>query len=232
MEKLAPRQRVPRAPIVDRENFILEYCRGRRVLHIGCANWPFTPDLMNRDLLLHKKLGDVCTELAGIDLSEEGIAFLKKSGLKNLFTGDATYPERLISALGWKPEVVLAGEVLEHMSAPGPLLTAYSQQLAEDCSLLVTVPNAFFLKGFLHALLGREKVHADHVAYYSYMTMSELLARSGFEVVDLRYYDTPGDNIPEKILDLFVRPLVLLRPHLSTGLIFCARPKRLEQLPS
>jgi hypothetical protein len=70
-------------------------------------------------------------------------------------------------------------------------------------------------------MLGREKVSTDHVAYYSYANMIELLSRCGLELVDVRCYRSRSDNPIERTLDVLLAPLLLSRPYLCDGLIFC-----------
>ena len=194
LTKLAPLHPLPRSPIVDREDFILDRCWSKRVLHLGCAAWPDTAELFDSGLLVHQKLEKVCAELMGIDISQEGISLLQSRGVRNLFIADASKLGDLIDSLGWTPELIVAGEIIEHMDAPGPLLREHARHIPSDCTFLITVPNAFSIKGLLHVMLGHEKVNTDHVSYYSYATMTRLLTRFGFEVVDTRCYKARSDT--------------------------------------
>ena len=229
MTRFAPYHALPRSSTVDRESYVLEQCRGHKVLHVGCASWPFTKTLFERGQLLHVEMDSICSELAGVDVSGEGIEFLRAHSFKNLFVRGGEDPRPVLEELGWTPELVVLGEILEHVDAPGPLLRAWAQALPESSRLLITVPNAFSLKGFIHVLLGREKVNVDHVAYYSYATMSQLLRRSGLEPVDVKVYREVPSNVLEKLVDFFAIPLMYLRPHLRNGVIFSARPTRADK---
>lgn len=220
MTELAQRYRLPRSLVVDRDAFILECCHGKRVLHLGCANWPFTKELFDDGLLLHQEIEMVCAELVGIDISEKGINFLKSRGVKNLLVADAAKLGEVIQRLEWTPEIVIAGEIIEHLDTPGTLLREFSHHMPPRCTLLITVPNALSIKGILHVMLGHEKVHSDHVAYYSYATMLNLLSRCGFDIIDVRCYRHPSTNALEWAFHLFLSMLLFLRPHLSPGLIF------------
>ena len=94
MTKLAPLHKLPRVSIVDRDSFVVQYCRGKRVLHLGCAARPFTTELFDAGQLLHQKLEKVCAELVGIDTWPEGISLLQDRGVKNLFTADGSKVSR------------------------------------------------------------------------------------------------------------------------------------------
>jgi len=225
LTKLAPRQRLPRASIVDREKYVLEFCTDKRVLHLGCAAWPYTSELAQKGSLLHQKLEKVCSALGGIDISEEGNSLLRTLGIKNLYTADESKTGEIIRDLGWTPEVILAGEVIEHIDSPGHFLAEHRRHLSRDCTLLITIPNAFSIKGFLHVLLGHEKVNKDHVAYYSYFTMKQLLARHDLEIVNVECYCERTDHQGQKLVDALIYPLLWFRPHLSDGHILCCRAR-------
>ena len=223
MTKYGPWQSLPRSPVVNREQFILEESRGKRVLELGCANWPFTIEFINQGELLYQRLEKVCASLAGIDISAEGITLLKSRGFKNVFTADASKFEEITTSLGWTPEIIIAGEILEHVGTPEQTLRELASSMPSECTLLITVPNAFSIKSFIHVILGHEKQHTDHVACYSYNTMRQLLLRANLEVIYMRYFKIRPGNLIEKALDYLFIPIVLFRPYFSDGLIFCCR---------
>jgi SAM-dependent methyltransferase len=222
--KLSPLHPLPRTTIVDREAFVHDVCAGKRVLHVGCANWPFTQKLLEEGKLAHHRLAETCTALAGVDMSKPGIALLERAGIEHVFAEDLTNPltlKRVYEAIGWEPEVILASEVLEHVDAPGAFLRNCADHMPATCRLVLTVPSALSLKGVLHNLLGHEKVHTDHVAYYSYVNMLQLASRCGLRIATVRCYKSPSEKRVEKFLvDPAIAPLLRWRPFLSDGLVF------------
>lgn len=222
---LAPRHTVPKSIITYRNSFIVKQCHNKHVLHIGCADWPHTEELFNTGLLLHQELENVCATLAGVDISREGIEILQNRGIKNLFDADVLKIKEIIKSFQWQPEIIVMGEVLEHIDMPGQFLREIVLQMPKGCMLLITVPNAFSFKGLLHILLGHEKVNSDHVCYYSYTTMKQLLSRCNLELVRIFFYRAPSNNSIDRILDVLLKPLLLIRPCLSDGLIFSCRRK-------
>jgi len=143
--------------------------------------------------------------------------------VKNLFVADATRLGDIERNLGWRPEVIIVGELLEHLDAPGNLLREIANHITNSGTLLITVPNVFSIRGLLHVMLGEEKNHTDHVAYYSYATMMSLLSRYGLEVFDMRYYRTRPHNIVDRALNVFISPFLALRPYFSEGLILLSK---------
>jgi hypothetical protein len=55
--------------------------------------------------------------------------------------------------------------------------------------VVITVPNAFSKIARKHAERGVENCNADHVAWYSYKTMSVLLERHGYTVKEFYFYN-------------------------------------------
>ena len=77
---------------------------------------------------------------------------------------DAQSP-KAVASLGLEPaDVVIAGEVVEHLDAPGPFLRAMRELAARDGLLVVTTPNAYRLLNVLAPTLGVELVHPDHTS--------------------------------------------------------------------
>lgn len=222
-QPLAPRHSLPRSGQVDRDRFLLELCRGKRVLHLACAAWPATEAWCQNGSLLHLRLGEVTQELAGFDWSLPGIEVLERFGVENLFHIDLLRPsevERGFESLGFQPDIILAGELLEHLDRPGVLLENCRRHVTPPTRMVITVPNAFSLPSFLHLLRGYEKVAPDHVGYYSYSTIRELTARNGFQLDRLSWYRY---SVTTTVIDSIVRyataPLIWLWPQLSEGLI-------------
>ena len=129
---------------------------------------------------LHRRLVEASESCAGLDLSSEGLDALREAGFQDLHHGNA---ERLSEIFGKRKfDLIVAGEVLEHVSNPGLFLEGIRGALAADGELLVTVPNAFFLPRIVAAFGRKEVCHYEHVAYYSPKTLSGLVHRHGFDV--------------------------------------------------
>lgn len=156
---------IPEAEVVDRERFILDYCRGKRVLEFG-ASGP-----------LHEAIVKVASEFWGIDRVEAPhvMAFdLDDVGQQHLPT---EFP----------PEVIVCGEVLEHLGNPLWFLTRLRRQFGETPTI-ITVPNAFGAVAARRITEGTENVNVDHVAWYSYRTLKTLLGRAGYRSFGFAWY--------------------------------------------
>jgi SAM-dependent methyltransferase len=82
-------------------------------------------------------------------------------------------------------QLVIAGEVLEHVPDADAFLRGCATLLTPGGRLCVTVPNACSPKIGLRAVLGRESVHPDHRTYYGPRTLTRTLEGAGYEPTEL-----------------------------------------------
>ena len=223
MEKLAPRHRLPRSKQVDRDDYLVELCRGKRVLHLACAAWPATKRWCEDGSLLHLRLKQTCGALAGFDWSKSGLATLREHGvdqLQELNLLDREQVQQAWKLLEFEPEIVLAGELLEHLDCAGAMLDNCRACMSPTTQLVITVPNAFSIRGILHVLRGYEKVANDHVGYYSYSTVRELTQRYGFSLQKTSWYHCSQVRQPaDRAMDVLLSPMLWALPQFSEGLI-------------
>ncbi len=211
--------------LTDRVSFLLGMARGQRVLHVGCADAPFTAAKLGDGRLLHARLAGVAGELYGIDASADALDLLLRAGYTNLarvdvqdFDAARLFPGRVF-------DLVLAGEIIEHLPNPGLFLRNLAPLLrTPSARLVLTTPNAYCAYRFLYTLLtGREGGHEEHTAYYSRRTLQRLLAQEGYRVEDLRFY--PANECVEirrgrgRILLATDRLAGRLRPALADGIM-------------
>lgn len=210
--------------LVERVPYLLDRCRDRRVLHLGCTNWPYGEKALADGSLLHVQLAGVTRELHGLDADAEGLARLAQRGIPHLHRGD-------LEALDATPfdvafDVIVAGEVIEHLSNPGRFLEGVRRLMQPSTTLIITTVNAYCgFRGVLYALRSRggirEPVHPDHVAYYSYATLTGLVKRAGFTVSNVLFYDIGAEHRPyDRAYVLWINDaLVWMAPHLADGVI-------------
>ena len=168
--------KIPQAPSVDRASWLLARCKGKVVLHVGCAG-PF-------DEALRK----VTKRCYGIDHEP-----LQRPDYFKLDLDMMGCPLPQCDSV----EVVLLAEILEHLIAPGLLLKRVKQQYAQ-CETLITVPNAFCPQPGLNQRI--EMVNRDHTCWYSYKTLSVLLEKCGYEVTEWMWYGKPQPPYSEGMI--------------------------------
>jgi SAM-dependent methyltransferase len=178
--------------LVQRVEFIKDACRGRKVLHLGCTNWPYTKEALENDSLLHLELNELAGELWGLDFDQSGLDILQEKGISYLYRADLEKLDDL--ELDETFDVIVAGEMIEHLNNPGLFLQGIQRFMNTDTTLIITTVNAYCgFRMLYYALRGKggtaEPVHPDHVAYYSYSTLNLLLTRAGLEVSKFMFYD-------------------------------------------
>lgn len=182
--------RLPKVPVVEgRHAIVLNKCKGKRVLHLGCVDTGLLEERFNRNELMHQRLSSVASELWGIDIDEDGVAFLRRQGFQNVVVGDVCQLAAVDAIKGRRFDVILASEILEHLQNPGMLLDSIRGLMSgQRAELIVTVPNAFRIANLVSLLRGWEYVHPDHNYWFSYRTITNLLMKNGFDISEVYVY--------------------------------------------
>lgn len=206
--------------LVVRDAFLLSCCDGKDVLHLGATDSPFTEAAASEGRLLHQQLGGVARSLRGLDVDAAAISMLRsRFGIDDIEWADLSLDQE---ARWPAAEVVMCCDVIEHVDNPGVLLENCGRLCLPGGDLIVSTINALSIKIGLRALLGREAVHPDHVAYYSLATLRALLRRHGFDVRDWRYfaYDTVGS-----LAAMSFSVLHRIAPQTADGIVVIARKR-------
>ena len=107
------------------------------------------------------------------------------------------------------------------------VLESCRRMMSDNCRLIVTVPNAFSVRSFLHVLRGYEKVARDHVSYYSYSNVRELVERNGFALDKVTWYRYSfSRKFADQMVDIVLSPVTWFWPQLSEGLIAECTPAK------
>lgn len=203
--------------------------RAKSVIDLGFVDEGQAGSKRTRGTWLHEIVVSEARTVVGIDADAAGVARACELG----FAAHVADVEDLdsLAELELDPaEIVLAGELLEHLDRPGAFLEAVKQLVAPRGALVLTTPNGHALTNVLGGLVGRELVNPDHVAWFSWRTLTTLLGRHGWYVDAVSYYTFPpvqsGARAPRFLFNayqLVLRPLFALRPNLADGLIVVAK---------
>lgn len=173
---------IPKAETVDRKAFILKHVAGKRVLEFG-ASGPMSAAIQ-----------EVASEYFGVDREDD-----PARGVQGFDLDDVTksYLPSWSQTDFVRLDVIICGEVLEHLSNPGHFLQRLKTQFTDNdqhagVAIIITVPNAFSSAGQKWIARGMENVNADHVCWYSAKTLSALLQRAGYTVGGLFWYGGDG----------------------------------------
>jgi len=231
-------QRLGHVRRVDRNPFLIERARGKKVLHLGCADEHLVDLKLKNNAHLHAQLASVAGELWGVDVSAKGISELRRAGFPNLICGDVERLDDIDDLRDQHFDVIIAGELIEHLSNPGLFLNGCRRLCSPDTELILTTPNALVYSQPIFACLNREAVHPDHTLFWSPATLRTLIKRSGLAIKEFWVYGgnpcvqlNHKEPVPKKLARLALRcvdgvirqTVVRFRPWLNNGLIVVAR---------
>ncbi len=180
--------RLPDARLVDRTEFLVDAVRGRSAVHVGFVDsgcWEYHDRF---DSWLHAHLETEASRLVGLDLDEPGVERAREMGFE-AHAVDCSDADA-VAATGVEPaQVVIAGEIIEHLDDSRSFLEGLHHLVEPGGSLVVTTPNASgLLNAGAAALAGYEVNHPDHVTLYSCFTLTNLMERHGWQVDEVATY--------------------------------------------
>ena len=143
--------------------YCIKLCRDKKVLHIGCSDYP----LFNPETNMHIYLSKFTKELHGCD--PNGIEELREHY-------DGKYFNDIDQVLEWgRPsyDTILVPNIIEHLKSPGQFV----EQLMKIPfkAMFVLVPNyEIYTQSKYEQGIFMERIHPDHYAWYSPYTLYNL----------------------------------------------------------
>ena len=160
--------------------FFSKLAEDKNVLDIGVVQHEI--DKVDKSTWLHRALSIKASRNTGLDIDQEGVNYLNGKGF-NVIQADAQDFQ-----LGEIFEVIVAGDLIEHLDNPGGFLDCVREHLASGGRFAISTPNPFWWKTYLHVLIkGSSCPHPEHTCWYCEQTLRQLLERHGFQVERLEY---------------------------------------------
>lgn len=195
-----------------------KYIRGKRVLDLGCVDHS-----LNRTIgqpWLHGFIARNAASVVGVDTLPDQVAEMNRRG----FTAICADVETM--DLGERFDVIVAGDIIEHLSNPGALIRQAVLHLAPSGMILITTPNPVtFVRFFQQLVLDRLDVNSEHTCWFSQEVVKELARRYGLRIVDKAYVDDLYVYYRQR--SILWRPIIgahylfsLIRPQMSETLCF------------
>lgn len=210
-----------RPVLVDREKKITALCQGKRVLDIGCcAHGDFSG--RSKGVFLHKEIRAVASELIGLDNDADAVSLMNEHGYRVLL-GDA---ENLAASKLGLFDVIVAGEIIEHLSNPGLFIRGACDSIRPGGYFLVSVPNAWSFTRLKQLRKGIDDMcwtHDQHTCWYSCATVQFLLKRFDLEIVDVGFCNMYRSNQLLKVLRDRIRMGWAMRPEFAESVFVVAR---------
>ena len=215
---------------VHRIDYLCGLVKGLRVLDLGAYDDTEINKLQHKSWKwLHREIGASAAAVLGVDsakeISESGEVITGPNS--KIIYGNVENLTDIIKA--FQPDIIIAGELIEHVEAPMPWLR-HLAAAAPGKRLVITTPNATSIINIALAMLGRENCHEDHLAIFSFKTLSTISRRLPLKsgVIRPYYYDAQlfrgrfhGSLAP--LINLleyaFLRPTQFMFPLAAFGLI-------------
>ena len=165
-------------PIDDRIAHLRAMCAGKNVLDIGCV--AHDAARMESPLWLHRHLADASAHCVGVDVDPAGIDAMRRAGF------DAVHHD-LGEGLGPVADrapfdVIVAGELIEHVESLGLVFETARLALAPDGSLVITTPNPYAPWRVRAGQRGVVWENTDHICYVFPSGVAELAERHGLRL--------------------------------------------------
>lgn len=219
--------------MIYRKDKIMDLCKGKNVLHLGFVQHH---DLWRKKIAendwLHEKINIVSNYLVGIDYLADDVETIKKEYGYEAYYADVTKQEDMIRikhSIKEDIDVIVCGELIEHVANPGLMLDNLKMLMSENTVLVITTPNPFAQHRMKLMKLGHyesEWLNKEHVCWYSFQTLKQLLERMGYKEVEYGYYDAEkmvSEPLVRKVKGYIKKRIKPFNKELSNGLFFVAK---------
>jgi 2-polyprenyl-3-methyl-5-hydroxy-6-metoxy-1,4-benzoquinol methylase len=194
--------KLPKSKIYNRLDFIKNYCREKKVVHVGACqgndenNFDEYDEKASSDNFVHTIITKASSKAVGIDFNQKFIDYLKeKHNVTNIFFGDIEKKDTL-SSIDFEPDVIVFGEILEHFTNPGLALTNIADNImTKNSKLLITIPNGLSAWNFFWTFFGKEAHDRDHSLLFTPRIIEKLLEKNNLKCKRISYYNSTTQGI-------------------------------------
>ena len=190
---------------INRLDFLEAYSLDKNVLHIGFADHiPLIEDKIRKNQWLHNRLIANSNLCVGIDLNLKALDFLKeKIGIENVYCLDILNEQLPPQILDKSFDIVIVGEVLEHIDNPVNFLETIQSKLGSiSKELIITVPNALDITNIKMIKKGIEWINTDHRYWFTPFTLGKVLHQGNFTIKKFFYSQTflPTNKVDKSLI--------------------------------
>lgn len=220
--------------VIFRKDEIIKICCDKKVLHLGFIQHKLYEQKIKSNDWLHSKIAEVAGSLVGFDYLQEDVEILKDKYGYIAYYADVTQLDKL--EYQDKFDIVVCGELIEHIENPGLMLDGIKRFMHDESLLIITTPNPWSNERIRLIRSGKLEnlwLNKEHVCWYSFETLKQLLDRKGYVEKKYDYYYSENKNMffkTESFLDyikILKRILVcrLTKRQSYDGLFFIAKTK-------
>lgn len=175
---------------IYRKDCIIELCTEKKVLHLGFVQHKdLWKEKMQNDDWLHSKIANTAKKLVGIDYLKNEVELIRKKFDYDVYFGNVMKLNKV--DISKKFDVIVCGELIEHISNPGLMLDGIKRFMHLNTILIITTPNPWrdlWVKNMYTNNLEINWINPEHVCWYSFQTLKQLLFRYNYKEVHFDYY--------------------------------------------
>lgn len=198
---------------IEKFSSIVKFCEGKDVLDVGCVGQDRS---FESDGWLHGELKKVSKSLVGADINKEAVDLLNSKG----------YSIYLPEELEEKPErfdMIVMGDVIEHVNDPGSFLQFYAQFLKEDGQIIICTPNVFGIRYIIQVLFyGKPGTNEEHTLGFDPYVMLELFGRINLEPTEFYWLSEykSAANWKQRIVLGLSSVFIAMRKYFNSNFMF------------
>jgi 2-polyprenyl-3-methyl-5-hydroxy-6-metoxy-1,4-benzoquinol methylase len=173
-----PPESVRRSDVYDRNWILLDWVgNGKRVLEVGCSTGFMSRLMVERNCIV-----------TGVEVDAEA-ADQARRYCEDVHVLDLNRCDWIRNIHKEAFDVVLLGDVLEHLSDPARVLLQMADLLTADGSLVISLPNVVHWATRLGILIGQFDYQSSgtldhtHLRFFTLKTARELIESAGYRVI-------------------------------------------------
>lgn len=220
------------APILEfsskqRLDIMAALASGKKVLDVGCVDHD-AGAMNSKEWFLHGRLADTAASVKGLDYEHDGVRGMREMGF-DVVQGDSENFD-----LGEKFDMVVAGQIFEHLTNHRGALDSMRRHLNDGGAAVISVPNSGGLFYFAATLIfGHETDSWDHTCMFTPINFFVLLRKCGFAAKRIvlcqpsgttYIHDSPWQRATAAVGNSVYRAACLLRKSFAREMVIVAEP--------
>ena len=166
----------------DKIPWIRRFIAGKKVLDLGCVRHSI--EETEKDEWLHGIIIKEAASVIGVDYLEKEVEELNKRGFNVVCANVETMD------LNDKYELIVAGDLIEHLNNFGHFLERVRCHLQPDGTFILTTPNPVNVMRFFSVLFrGEAGANPEHTCWFTEQVLQQLVERYGMYIDEIAYVD-------------------------------------------